>query len=323
MDHKIVFLDAQSFPPQITMRRPDFPHAWAEYPSTAPGQVIERLREATIAIVNKARVDGDVLDACPNLKMVAVSATGTDIIDVAACKARGIVVSNVRGYAVDTVPEHTFMLILALRRSLLGFSRDVAAGEWSRATRFCLFTHPIADLKGARLGIVGNGELGRAVAAIGENGFGMEAVFLEHDGVTDAQRNDMPFLAFDEFMASSDVITVHCPLTPATENLLNRDAFARMKNSAILINTARGAIVSEPDLVEALERGTIAGAAIDVLAKEPPAVGHPYYQLLERPNFILTPHVAWASDQAMQRLADMAIENIENFVAGKPSNIVG
>ena len=135
MDHKIVFLDAASFPPHIIMPRPGFAHAWAEYPTTAPDQVSERLRDATIAIVNKARVDGAALDGCQNLKMISVSATGTDIVDVAACKERGIVVANVRGYAVDTVPEHTFMLILALRRSLLGFSRDVAAGEWSRATR--------------------------------------------------------------------------------------------------------------------------------------------------------------------------------------------
>jgi len=322
MTEKIVFLDSDSLPPHIPVPRPAFDHEWVQYPATPPEQVKERLSDATLAIVNKARVTADVLDACPDLRMISVAATGTDIVDVAACRERGIVVSNVQGYAVDTVPEHAFTLILALRRALLGFAKDVADGAWSRANQFCLFTHGISDLKGSRLGIIGNGELGRATAAIGANGFGMEVVYMEHATVTDAQRAAMNFVSFDEILETADVISVHCPLTPKTENLFDMSAFKRMKKTAILINTARGAIVSEPDLVMAIETGEIGGAGIDVLAKEPPAAGHPYEALLGRPNFILTPHIAWASDQAMSTVAATTIRNIENFVAGNPTNVV-
>ena len=323
MEHKIVFLDSDSFASHITMPRPSFPHTWAEYPRSTPELVIERMKDATIAIVNKAVVSGDVLDACPNLQMISISATGTDIVDVAACTERGIVVSNVRGYAVDTVPEHTFMLILALKRRLVPYVRDTEAGDWSRSHRFCLYTHRLEDLRGSRLGIIGNGSLGQAVAAIGANGFGMEVVYLEHATVTEEQRRADRFLPYDDFMSTSDVISIHCPLTPATENLMDLKAFGLMKETAIVVNTARGAIVSESDLVQALEQGMIGGAAIDVVAKEPPAADHPYLKLMDRPDFLLTPHVAWASDDGMQALADQAIENIENFVAGNPTNLVG
>ena len=322
MQHKIVFLDTKSFPSNIEWRRPKFPHQWMEYTNTAPEQVIERLKDASIAIVNKACIDGDLLHACPKLEMIAIAATGTDIVDVTACKDRNVVVSNVRGYAVNTVPEHTFMLILALRRNLQGYHEDVTGGEWSRASSFCLFSHPINDLKGSQLGIVGNGSIGTAVATIGESGFGMEAVYLNHDSVSNSQRLKKKFLPFEEFIKTSDVISIHCPLTAKTKNLINADVFRQMKETAILINTARGAIVCEHDLVDAIERGSIAGAAVDVLSEEPPLPSHPYYKLFGRLNFILTPHVAWASIEAMQTLADMTVTNIENFMSGEPTNLV-
>lgn len=323
MSEKIVFLDRDTIAPYVTVRRPAFEHEWTVHDRTAPDQVAERLAGATIAITNKAPVRADTLDRCPDLKMIAVAATGTDIVDVAEARARGIVVSNIRGYAVNTVPEHTFALILALKRAVVGYRQDVANGEWKKADQFCFFNHRITDLHGSRLAIVGEGSLGTSVAAIGANGFGMEPVFLDHAFVTDAQRREKTFLAFDAFMSSADIVTVHCPLTPETENLLNAKAFALMKETAIVINTARGAVINEADLAEALEQGRIGGAAIDVLASEPPENDHPYMKLLERPNFILTPHVAWASTEAMQTLADQLMDNIENFVAGKPSNVVG
>ena len=200
--------------------------------------------------------------------------------------------------------------------------RDVAAGEWLKADQFCFFTHPIEDLRGKQLGILGEGVLGSSVAAIGENGFGMKPVFLDHAFVSDADRETKAFMPLDELLATSDVLTVHCPLTPETHHLLDIDAFRRMKPTALIVNTARGAVIKEDDLATAIEEGLIAGAGIDVLAAEPPPDDHPYIKLLERPNFILTPHVAWASTEAMQTLADQLIDNIENFVAGNPSNVV-
>ena len=323
MTQKIVFLDRDTIAPHVNVRQPAFEHEWVVHDRTQPDQVRERLAEATIAITNKAPIRADTLAACPKLKMIAIAATGTDMVDIADCTARGIVVSNIRGYAVDTVPEHTFALILALTRAVIGYRQDVAGGEWLKADQFCFFNHRIGQLNGSRLGIIGEGSLGSSVAQIAAAGFGMEPVFMDHAYVTDEARQQKTFLPLDQFMATSDIITVHCPLTPDTENLLNRDAFKLMKNTAIVINTARGAVINEADLTEAIESGAIAGAGIDVLASEPPANDHPYIKLLDRPNFILTPHVAWASTQAMQTLSDQMIDNIENFAAGKPSNVVG
>lgn len=323
MSEKIVFLDRDTIAPQINVRRPKFAHDWEVFDRTSPDQVAERLKSATIAITNKVTIRENTIAACPNLKMIAISATGTDMVDLAATKARGIVVSNIRGYAVHTVPEHAFALILALRRAVVGYVRDVADGEWKRANQFCFFNHPIGQLHGSRLGIIGEGSIGASVAEIGVNGFGMEPVFLDHAYVSPAARKEKTFLPYDEFMSTSDVISVHCPLTPETENLLDAKAFDLMKPSAIIVNTARGAVINERDLAAAIETGKISGAGIDVLAVEPPDDDHPYMKLMDRPNFILTPHVAWASDPAMQTLADQLIDNIENFVAGNPTNVVG
>jgi glycerate dehydrogenase len=323
MTEKIVFLDRDTVAPQVNVRRPAFDHEWTVYDRNAPDQVAERLAGATIAITNKAPIREDTMAACPDLKMIAIAATGTDIVDTAAAKARGIVVSNIRGYAVHTVPEHTFALILTLMRAVVGYARDVADGEWKRAQQFCFFNHPIGQMHGSRLGIIGEGSIGSSVADIGRNGFGMEPVFLDHAYVTDAARAEKTFLPFKQFMSTADVISVHCPLTPDTENLLTAKAFALMKPNAIVVNTARGAVINEVDMAAAIAAGKIAGAAIDVLAVEPPDDDHPYMKLLDRPNFILTPHVAWASTEAMQTLADQLIDNVENFVAGRPSNVVG
>ena len=322
MTHRIVYLESVNLAPHIKMRRPDFPHEWASYASTKPEELIERLQGATIAIVNKSRIDGNAINQLPKLQMIAMAATGTDPIDLEACKARGIVVSNIRRYATNSVPEHAFGLILYLRRQIEAYRREVADGTWSRSNQFCLFTHPIEDLRGKQLGIIGEGELGSAVAAISENGFGMRPIYLDHGDVSETVRASKNFLTFHEFLATSDVITVHCPLTPTTHHLLNMDAFRLMKRTALVINTARGAVIKEQDLIAALKENLIAGAGIDVLDGEPPVEDHPYIALLNQPNFVLTPHVAWASNEAMQALAEQCIANIENFVNGCPTNVV-
>ncbi len=312
---KIVFLDSASIIADI--RRPAFQHLWQEYPATAAEQTVARLADATVAITNKVQLQRETLELLPKLKMVAVAATGTDNVDIACCRERGIVVSNIRNYSVHTVPEHVFMLMLALRRNLPAFRADVQSGEWQRAEQFCLFTHPVRDLHGSTLGIMGNGAIGKAVAQIAL-AFGMNVLFAEHKGAAEVRQG---YTAFDTVLRESDVITLHLPLNEQTRHLISTAEFSCMKPGALLINTARGGLVDEAALHDALCSGRIGGAGFDVLGKEPPRDGHPLLDL-NLPNFILTPHIAWSGREAMQTLADQLIANIEAFVAGTPQNRV-
>lgn len=314
--HHIVFLDRDSLIAEV--RTPAFGHDWRDYPATAPHDIVERLRGATIAITNKVPLRAPELAQLPDLKMIAVAATGTDNVDLAACRERGIVVANIRDYSVVSVPEHCFALMLAVRRNLRAYAADVEAGTWERSTRFCLLDHPIGDLAGSRLGIVGYGALGRRVAQIGR-AFGMEIAVTSRSPVADA---DVVQLPLDRLLATSDVVSLHLPLTGETRNMIGARELASMKRGAILINTARGGLVDEAALAEALTQGVIAGAGFDVLSQEPPAPDNPLLRL-RLPNFVLTPHVAWASGGAMQTLADMLVDNIEAWVAGTPKNVVG
>ena len=315
MTHQIVFLDRSTL--QAKVRRPAFEHRWQEYPVTAPNELPERLRDATIAITNKVPLRAETLQRLPKLKMIAVAATGYDVIDIAYCKANGIVVANIRNYAVHTVPEHAFTLITALRRNLLAYRRDVENGRWQQVDQFCFFDHPIRDLHGATIGLIGEGALGQATARIAR-GFGMNVLFADH---APPKAPGVVFTPLAQVLAQSDVISLHLPLTDETRNMIGIEQFRKMKRSAILINTARGGLVDEEALVQALQQGLIAGAGFDVLTSEPPKQGNPLLEL-RLPNFILTPHIAWASDGAMQFLADQLIDNIEAFVAGKPQNLV-
>ena len=315
MIRRVVFLDRASL--KAAVRKPAGADAYVEYDKTSLEEIVPRLKEADVAIVNKVPMRAPTLEQLPDLKMIAVAATGYDMVDVAYCKAHGIAVANIRNYAVHTVPEHAFMLILALRRSLLVYREDVQNGVWNKSEQFCFFTHPIGDLHGSTLGIIGEGAIGQGTAAIGR-AFGMKVLFADHPppkmaGVT--------FSPHDEVIAQSDVISLHCPLMPSTRNLIDLAAFRKMKRTAILINTARGGLVDESALIQALDEGLIAGAGFDVLTVEPPRNGHPLLDV-RRPNFILTPHIAWASDGAMQFLADQLIDNIDAWAAGKPQHLV-
>jgi glycerate dehydrogenase len=313
---RIVFLDRDSL--IATVPRPAFAHEWIDHPASAPDQVVERLRGATIAITNKVPLRAQALDQLPELRMVAVAATGTDNVDLGACRERGIVVSNIRNYSHVSVPEHCFTLILALRRNLRAYVADVEAGRWEHSTRFCLLDHPIGDLAGSRLGIVGFGALGRRVAQIGQ-AFGMDVCTTSRSPVAEP---GVMQLELDELLATSDVVSLHLPLNEHTRHMIGARELALMKPSGLLINTARGGLVDEAALAEALMRRTIGGAGFDVLSKEPPAQDNPLLGL-RLPNFILTPHVAWASAGAMQTLADMLVENIEAWEAGRAINVVG
>ena len=315
---RIVYLERESIIADV--RRPAFAHDWVEYAKTAPEQVVERLRRASIAIINKAPLPAAAVDALPDLKMVAVAATGTNIVDLDTCRRRGIVVSNIRGYAEHTVPEHTMALLLALSRNLVAWRATVQAGRWQQSEQFCLFDHPIRDLHGATLGLIGSGSLGNGVARLAE-AFGMRVLRAEHKGATALRAG---YTEFAQVLREADAISLHCPLTPQTQGLIGESELRAMKPTALLINTARGGLVDEPALIRALKQGWIAGAGFDVITVEPPPDGHPMVdpELLALPNFLLTPHVAWSSRPAMQTLADQLIDNIEAFVAGTPRNRV-
>ncbi|HVS26220.1 MAG TPA: D-2-hydroxyacid dehydrogenase [Burkholderiales bacterium] len=315
MQHLIVFLDRSTLRAEV--RRPAFEHAWREHQKTTANEILSRLEGATIAITNKVPLRPEILSKLPKLKMIAVAATGYDVIDIDYCKSHGIAVANIRNYAVHTVPEHAFALILALRRNLLAYRRDVENGVWQESDQFCFFNHPIGDLFGTTIGIFGEGAIGQGTAKIAR-GFGMRVLFANH---APPKAPGVEFTPMDKVLAESDVISLHCPLTLESRNMIGLEQFRKMKRSAILINTARGGLVDETALIRALDEGLIAGAGFDVLTKEPPKEGNPLLEI-RRPNFILTPHVAWASDGAMQFLADQLIDNIEAFVNGKPQHLV-
>ena len=313
---RIVFLDRSTIGPSVTLTKPSFDHEWIEHDRTAPDQVVDRLQGADIAISNKVPIGRDAIDQLPDLKMICIPATGYDRFDVAACKERGIVVSNVRGYATNTVPEHAFALILALRRGLVGFRQDVINGKWQEEDQFCFFTHPINDLANSTIGIMGEGALGQGVATLAR-AFGMEVLFAAHKGATGLGPLYTPW---DEVLERSDIITLHAPLMPSTKNMIARPEFEKMKRRPILINCARGGLVDEADLVAALDEKLIAGIGFDCLTTEPPLPDNPLLAVLDRPNVIVTPHTAWASNEAMQTLWDQVVDHLNNFNAGTPSN---
>ncbi len=311
MSHKIVFLDRETL--DANVRKPNFPHEYAEHAQTAPDQIVERLKGVTICITNKVPLREATLKQLPDLKLIAVAATGTDVIDKAYTTANGIVVSNIRNYAFNTLPEHVFALLFALRRNLINYYNSVRQGRWGYANQFCYFDYPIYDIAGSTLGIVGYGALGREIE---KRAVALGMKVLINDVMDVPNKVDIPTI-----LREADVVTLNLPLTPETKNMIGAKEFASMKKTACIINTARGGIIDEAALAEALRNGVIAGAGMDVLTVEPPKNGN---ILLDPtiPNLIITPHVAWASKEAMQVLADQLVDNIDAFVAGSPRNVV-
>ena len=311
MSHKIVFLDRETL--DANVRKPNFPHEYTEYAQTAPDQIVERLKGATICITNKVPLREATLKQLPGLKLIAVAATGTDVIDKAYTSGNGIVVSNIRNYAFNTLPEHVFALLFALRRNLVNYYNSVRQGRWGEANQFCYFDYPIYDIAGSTLGIVGYGALGREIEKRAV-ALGMKVLIND---VTDVPNK----VDVATILREADVVTLNLPLTPETKNMIGAKELASMKKTACIINTARGGIVDEQALADALRKGVIAGAGFDVLTVEPPKNGN---ILLDPtiPNLIITPHVAWASKEAMQVLADQLVDNIDAFVAGSPRNVV-
>ncbi len=286
---------------------------WTIYPDTSARQVSERIADADIVLTNKAPINALSLSQATRLKMISIMATGTNAVDLPAAAKHQVAVCNAVKYGTGSVVQHVWALILALTTKLADYQRVAVDGTWQDSSLFCLLDFPVEELQGKVLGIVGAGELGRGVAKVAE-AFGLEVIYAALPG---RQYPDQTRVDFDEFLSRADIVSVHCPLTAETTNLIGRDELALMKSSAILINTARGGIVNEAALKQALLNGSISGAGIDVLTNEPPREGN---LLLDEaiPNLIVTPHCAWVARQSRQRLVDQTVENLRAFVQGEP-----
>ena len=309
------FLDAQTIACKV--RKPDSVSTWNSYDFTEPHETIERIAESHVLCTNKVKLQAAELEAAANLKLIVVAATGYDIIDMQACKAKGVVVCNSPGYSASSVPEHALALMFAVARFLVPLSRKACDGTWSASRIFCLHAHTAIELAGRRVGIIGAGSLGRATAKLC-SAVGMEVVYLAREN---SKADGLPRVRLDELLATCDVISLHCPLSSDNHHLLNAQTLAQVKPGAIVINTARGALIDPQALVDALESGRLAGAGIDVLELEPPKSGNPLLDC-EHPGLIVTPHVGWASLASQQRLVDMLCSTCDSFFAGAPEHVV-
>lgn len=295
----------------------DFPHTLSSYGTTEAHETLERIRGADIVITNKVVISAQAFAENPQLKLVAVTATGVNNVDVEAAKQNGTAVCNIRAYGNESVAEHAFMMMITLMRNLPAYQRDVAAGLWENSPFFCHLGAPMRDLNGKTLAIFGRGNIGKTLATYAQ-AFKMNVVFAEHKH---AQNVRDGYVSFDEAIRSADVVSLNCPLTPQTANMIGEAELQQMKPGAILINCGRGGLVDEAALVAALKYGQIGGAGFDVLTQEPPRDGNPLLKA-RLPNLIVTPHIAWASQEAANHLFDILLDNINRFVAGNPQNLV-
>ena len=295
----------------------DFPHTLSSYSTTEAHETLERIRGADIVITNKVVISAQAFAENPQLKLVAVTATGVNNVDVEVAKQNGTAVCNIRAYGNESVAEHAFMMMITLMRNLPAYQRDVAAGLWENSPFFCHLGAPMRDLNGKTLAIFGRGNIGKTLATYAQ-AFKMNVMFAEHKNAQSV-RDD--YVSFDEAIRSADVVSLNCPLTPQTANMIGEAELQQMKSGAILINCGRGGLVDEAALVAALKYGQIGGAGFDVLTQEPPRDGNPLLKA-RLPNLIVTPHIAWASQEAANRLFDILLDNINRFVAGNPQNLV-
>jgi len=313
-----VFLDIETVGPDDLDLKPlvsTLPE-WSLLKSIRPDEVRQVICDADIVVTNKVRLGSSALRHAGRLKLVCVAATGTNNVDLGVSDELNITVCNVSGYATASVTEHVFALLLTLNRRLNEYRDTIEQGRWQHATGFCMLDYPVRELSGQTLGIIGYGELGKAVAAVGK-AFGMQIAVAQRPG-----GDELPGrLPLEEVLNTANVISLHCPLTAATHNLINSRELEQMREDAILINTARGGIVNETALLQALQTGQIGGAAIDVLSEEPPAGGNPLLDV-SLPNLIITPHVAWAGIHARQTLVNEIAGNIRSFLDGRPRNVV-
>lgn len=307
---KAVFLDRGSFPKSIRIQLPSQIKEVIEYDNTQPNEVIDRIKDASIVLTNKTVINSEAINHSSSLKLIQVMATGTNNVDSEACEKNKVSVQNVAGYSIVSVPEHTFALLLALRRNLMSYLDDVKSGRWATSEFFCFLDYPIQDINGSVMAIFGGGSLGQKVATLAQ-AFGMKVVFAERRGVNKIRSG---YIAFEDALKVADVVSLHCPLTDETKDLISDTELSLMKPNSVLLNMSRGGVVNEHALLNAFQKGMIAGAAFDVATQEPMPLDHPLQKLTHYPNFLLTPHIAWASNEAMQTLVDIAMNKISSFI---------
>ena len=284
--------------------------------STSPDQVIDRLKGAQVAISNKIVLDANTFAACPDLKLVLVTATGTNNVDLAAAREHGVTVCNCQGYGTPSVAQHTLLLLLALATRLPDYQKAVQQGLWQKSSQFCLLDFPIVELEGKTLGLLGHGELGSAVARLAE-AFGMRVLLGQIPG-RPARADRLPL---EDLLPQIDALTLHCPLNEHTRNMIGARELQLLKPQALVVNTARGGLIDEQALADALRSGHLGGAASDVLSVEPPVAGNPLLAD-DIPRLIITPHSAWGAREARQRIVSQLIENAQAFFAGAPKRVV-
>ncbi|MEN4802505.1 D-2-hydroxyacid dehydrogenase [Pantoea agglomerans] len=310
---KIVMLDGDTLPVPLPTGQQQAD--WEMRAQTPADDIVSSLAGATVAITNKVPLRADTLQQLPELRFICVAATGYDCIDLDACRARGIVVSNVPGYSTQSVSEAVIAAIFALRRQLMAYASNTRI-DWPQAKHFCVHHQPIGDIGGATLGIAGKGDIGQAVGRLAQ-ALGMQVQYAERKG---SERVRDGYISFEQMLATSDIISLNCPLSDSTRQMIDREALDKMKPQALLINTARGGLINEADLAAALKQGLIGGAALDVLSSEPPAPDNPL--LADLPTLLLTPHIAWASRSGVENLVAGVMANIAAFIQGEPINVV-
>ena len=323
-----VFLDYKTVDPgdldlsQLKKITPDI----VLYDNTRPSETLERIRGAVVVINNKVRLGKQELENAHKTKLICLTATGTDNIDLETARQRGITVCNIKNYCTNSVVQHVFLSILSLQHHVNAYQQSLMKGAWEESQQFTLLEHPIHELSSKTIGILGLGVLGRGVASMAE-AFGMNVLVSEsfnsekQESSCDKQQKPYPRVPFGTMIAQSDIISLHCPLTDETAKLFNKTVFQNMKRNAIIINTARGGLIDDHALLHAIKNQLIAGAALDVLDEEPPGPDHPLMQH-KFPNLIITPHIAWAAKEARQRALDRIAENIAAFLNNKPINVV-
>jgi glycerate dehydrogenase len=286
--------------------------------SSNPADIIKAIGYAEIVFTNKTPLSNEILKKAPSVKYIGVLATGYNIVDIEAAKKQGITVTNVPAYSTDSVAQLTFALLLEICHHAGAHTDSVKNGQWNSSADFCYWNYDLIELSGKTFGIVGFGNIGRRVAKIAD-AFGMRVIAHDPAAIADTENKSVGLVSFEELLGQSDIISLHCPLNDSTKGIINKESVSKMKNGVMIINTARGPLVNEGDLRDALETGKVAAAAVDVVSAEPISVNNP---LLAAKNIIITPHIAWAPKAARIRLMDTATGNLKAFLNGKPENVV-
>ena len=316
---KIVVLDGYTLNPgDLTWERLEKLGELTVYDRTAEDEILQRIGDAEIIYTNKTPLTRDTFEKAPQIKYVGVLATGYNVVDVEAAKEKGIPVTNIPTYGTTAVAQMTFALLLEMCHHVWVHSEEVKKGAWTNASDFCFWNYPLIELGGKTMGLIGYGRIGQAVGAIAQ-AFGMNVLAYDEYPNKALENAAMQYAALDELLAASDIVSLHCPLFESTKGIINKDSIARMKEGVMIINTSRGPLIAEEDLAEALNSGKVAGAAVDVLSVEPATMDNP---LMTAKNCIITPHIAWAPKESRERLMNIAVDNLEQYLAGHAVNVV-